>query len=297
MSDVALRFGARDDGLNAQFIKTGKDLDALQGRVTRASTAISASFGTIATAAAAIGFGKLIGDALEFADQLEAATARTGISVEGLQKLQLVAKTTSGDLGTITAAISRMQVQLSSVGEGSADAEKALARLHIPIGDFFALKPDEQFEKVAVAIANIDDPAKRTAAAVGIFGKSGAELLPVLISTGAELEKVSAQLVDMGGAVSKDAIDKVDDLPGECVDLVEDGGVGVATQINAVGSRLRFLYQQRIELFLIDLQGKVFFLLCLNEERIIASERDLALSFRSVDKRRSFELLRDGEWR
>lgn len=212
MSDVALRFGARDDGLNAQFLKTGKDLDTLQGKVSKAGAGISASFGKIAAAAATIGFAKLVGDALQFADQLEAATARTGISVEGLQKLQFTASQTSGDLGTLTAAVSRMQVKLAEVGEGSAEAEKALARLQIPIGSFVGLRPDQQFEKVAVAISKISDPAQRTAAAIGLFGKGGAELLPVLVSTGTELEKVTAQFEAIGGPVTTATIGKVDDI-------------------------------------------------------------------------------------
>lgn len=235
MSDVALRFGARDDGLNAQFNKTGKDLDALKSRVAGASVAISAGFGKIAAAAAAIGLGKLVGDAVEFADQLDAASTRTGVSVEGLQRLQFTANQTSGDLGSLTAAVGRMQVQLNAAGEGSGEAAKALARLHIPVNDFVALKPEEQFEKVAVAISRLVDPAERTAAAVGLFGRSGAELLPVLVSTGTELGKVTAQFEGIGGAVSADAIGKVDDL-GDSFSALKLGVTSLSTELVSVFS-------------------------------------------------------------
>lgn len=212
MSDVALRFGAKDDGLDAQFRRVNKSLDDLQGRTSKASSAISSSFTKIGAAVAAIGFTALVRQALEFADELEKASARTGIAVEGLQKLQFIANQTSGDIGTITNAISRMQVQLAAVDEGSTDATKALARLQIPIGQFVGLAPDQQFQKVAVAIANIQDPAQRTAAAVGLFGKSGAELLPVLVSTGLELDKVTAQFEAIGGPVSQKTVDQVDEI-------------------------------------------------------------------------------------
>jgi hypothetical protein len=123
-----------------------------------------------------------------------------------------------------------MQVQLAKVGEGSDEAGKALARLNIPTNDFIGLKPDEQFEKVAVAISNITDPAERTAAAVGLFGKSGAELLPVLVSTGTELAKVSAQFEGIGGAVSADAIGKVDDL-GDSFAALKLGVTSLTTEL------------------------------------------------------------------
>lgn len=212
MSDVALRFGARDDGLDAQFKKMGAQLDALQARVSKTGSAISASFRNIGAAAAAVAFGKLIGDALEFADQLEAANVRTGISIEGLQRLQFIATQTSGNLDTLTAAVGKMQLQLSKAGDGVEDAQKALLKLQIPLSEFSGLKPDEQFERVAVAIAKIQDPTARAAAAQGLFGKSYQENLPVLISTGTELEKLSVQFDAIGGPVSKEAIDKVDDL-------------------------------------------------------------------------------------
>ena len=233
MSDVALRFGARDDGLNAQFARMSRDLDTLQGKVSKTSSAIGASFRTIGAAAAAIGLGKLVGDSIQFADELQKASGRTGIAVEGLQRLQFIAAQTSGDIGSITSAINRMQNQLTLAGEGSDSAAKALARLQIPVSQFSALRPDEQFNRVAVAISQIPVPAERTAAAIGLFGRSGAELLPVLVSTGTELEKVSVQFDSIGGPVSEQAISKVDDL-GDAFGRLKIATTNLSTELLAL---------------------------------------------------------------
>jgi hypothetical protein len=47
------------------------------------------------------------------------------------------------------------------------------------------LAPEDQFTQVAAAISKIENPAQRSAAAMAIFGKSGAELLPLFADGGA----------------------------------------------------------------------------------------------------------------
>lgn len=217
------------------FARTGKDLDALRGKTQKASDDISGHFRKITAAAAVLGLTKLVGDAIEFADQLQKASDRTGIAVEGLQRLQFAAGQAGVDVGTITNAINRMQNQLALVGEGSATATAALTRLRIPINDFIGLKPDEQFNRVAVSIAQMESPSERTAAAIGLFGKSGAELLPVLVSTGKELDKVQAQFDAIGGPVSAGAISRVDEL-GDSFGALKLATVSLSTELLALGS-------------------------------------------------------------
>lgn len=212
MTDVTLRFTGTESGLSAQFARANRSLDDLSRNVARASGAIQTGFKGITAAVAAIGLGRLINESIQFADELTKAAARTGIAVDSLQKLQFVASQADVEFGSLTNAINRLQNTLVLSEEGSDQAAKALARLGVPVEQFIALRSDQQFELVAQTIASIKDPADRTAVAIGLFGKSGAELLPVLVQTGEQLGQVNAQFLAIGGPVTADAIARVDDI-------------------------------------------------------------------------------------
>lgn len=212
MSDVALRFGATDDGLTAQFRRVSRQLDDFDRQSRRVGASVADTFGKLATVVKAVSVGAVVAELLQFADQLTNTAASTGIAVEGLQRLSFIALQTSGDLGSISSAVNRMQKSLVLAGEGSREAAAALDRLGIPLAAFQNLAPDQQFEKVAQAIASISDPAERTTTAIALFGKSGAELLPVLQQTGEALGEVDAKFQAIGGPISAASVDAVDNL-------------------------------------------------------------------------------------
>jgi hypothetical protein len=237
LTEVALRFTGTDSGLSARFAQTNKSLDDLVRNTARVSSAIDTTFKGLAVAAAAVGLGRLINEAIQFADELTKASARTGIAVDNLQRLQFVADQTDVEFGSLVGAVNRLQVQLVAAGEGSKEATAALARLGIPVNEFIGLQPDEQFARVARSIAEIKSPTDRSAAAIGLFGRSGAELLPLLTQTGEELAKVEVQLDGIGGPVSATAIARVDDL-GDSFGRLKLATKSLATELVALAEPL-----------------------------------------------------------
>jgi hypothetical protein len=231
VADVALRFAATDNGLDAQFRRVSGQLANFERESNRVGTAVTNSFARIGTAIAGIAVsGFAIREVLQFADGLTKAAAQTGIAIEGLQRLQFIAGQVGSSTDAITRSIGRLQVTLVSAGEGSAEAAKALERLGIPVQDFISLAPQQQFEKVAKQIAGIKDPADRAATAIGLFGRGGAELLPVLAQTGEQLETIQGQLSGIGGVVSEEAVVAVDDL-GDALGRLKTGTVNLGTEL------------------------------------------------------------------
>jgi len=115
--------------------------------------------------------------ALDAADNLTKLSDRTGIAIEGLQRLQAVAEPSGNSLDQVASAVNQFQKRLS---EGSKDTVSALGEIGLSIGQLRALSPDEQFFAIAKGIQSIKDPAEQTRIAMELFGKSGAELLPTL---------------------------------------------------------------------------------------------------------------------
>lgn len=227
MSDVALRFGAKDDGLSAQFAKTAKQLKDFEEGSNKVSASISASFTTLAKVVGSVSLVKLASEAIEFADQLAKASVQTGISVEALQNLQFISSQTSVSFDSITRAVNMFQRQLV---EGGKAATEALGQLGISIAEIDRMSPDQQFARIAQGISEVEDPAQRTALAMQIFGKSGADLLPILTQTGEQMSELGARFEELGGPVSAEAIQKLDDL-GDSFDALKGSAINLGVEL------------------------------------------------------------------
>ena len=102
-----------------------------------------------------------IGDTAEQVASLKAATDLSGVSLD----------TVAGASVKLTAALAKTDDESKGVGA-------ALAAIGLEIEAFKKLQPAEQMDKVAEALAGFADGAGKTAVAVQLFGKSGAELIP-----------------------------------------------------------------------------------------------------------------------
>ncbi len=106
---------------------------------------------------------------------------RTGIAASRLSELGFAAGMTGTDLDTVEAAIRRMQKSiagLDDIHEGT--SAKAIEELGISMEAIKGQNPADQFERVAGAIAAIEDPTERAAAVMKVFGRSGTALIPMI---------------------------------------------------------------------------------------------------------------------
>jgi len=105
-------------------------------------------------------------------------------------------------------------VTISSAAGGSKEATKALAALGLSVEDLATQTSTQQFQTIASAINSIENPAQRAAAAVAVFGKSGAQLLPTFRELPENLRTANTFLGsfrDGVQGVNPDAIDAIGD--------------------------------------------------------------------------------------
>jgi len=158
--------------------ETGKVGVASQGMVSSFSKfqGLAGTLGLAFSATAVIGFGKAI---LDDADALVKLSDKTGIAIEPLQRLKYAAEQSGNTLENVTTSISMLQQRL---GDGDKSAVAALGKLGLAFDDIRAMSPNQQFETIAREVAKIEDPMRRAAIATDLFGRSGKEILPTLIS-------------------------------------------------------------------------------------------------------------------
>lgn len=145
--------------------------------------------------------GAFVGAGLKFAsvsDTIDKMSIRTGIAVDELQTLTYAAKLSGISFGTLETAIKLMHRNLDNAKAGMGQAAQALATLGIDINEIISLSPVEQFKRLANAISTIPDPGTRAALAMDLFGRSGAELLPLLMIGAAGIDQMGEKLKQLG---------------------------------------------------------------------------------------------------
>lgn len=246
MADIGtlvVKMAAETAQLRAELDKVKKDT-----RDTGLSfNALGISLKQLGGLVGAVSFQQVVSQAIQAASALNDISVQTGISIQALQSLQLAATVSGSSLESVAGAVAKMQNNLISAGEGSAAASAALDKIGLSAQQILSLAPDQQFQQLAVAIANIQDPAGRTAAAIDIFGKSGASLIPTLVEVGTNAEAINEQFSRLGGPASDLAVQKVDEL-GDSFDVLTLSTKSLFIELTSVASgALTFLTKQLTE--------------------------------------------------
>ena len=135
-----------------------------------------------ALAAGAFATGALINGFKEIAqtaDNLAKQSKTLGTSVEALEAWQAAAGLAGVEAAALNTGFRRLQLATKQAADGSALAERAFQQLKIPLDELQDSTPEEQLFMVGNAIASIEEPAKRNAAAIELLGRSGADLIRV----------------------------------------------------------------------------------------------------------------------
>jgi hypothetical protein len=141
-------------------------------------------------------------------EQLGNLADQLGVSFEFIQVLEESASRSGVSVDTLAGSMTRLQKTLAGADEESKSAQAALSRLGISIDELNGLSQEDQITLVGDRISSIEDPAKRTAAAVALFGKSGATLLPFFNNLGPAADDIER----LGGSLSEIDRGRIDDF-------------------------------------------------------------------------------------
>jgi hypothetical protein len=135
-----------------------------------------------------------------------------GISFGELQRLQLAADLSGASSETLAQAFTKAQVTITKASKGGREATAALRSLGLSVDELAGLSSSQQFEAIATAIAGIDNPAQRAAAAVSLFGDSGAKLLPTFQELAGNLQRAEGFFAGFKSQLTGDDAKRVKDI-------------------------------------------------------------------------------------
>lgn len=160
---------------------------------------LAASFGGLAIGTL---FVSQISKAIEFGDEIGKLKTKLGTTAEATSELVAVAKQFDIEIGDLSTSLRKMQVSISEAGSGNKAMLETFTALGLKVADIRRLKPEDQFAAFAEAISSLRDPADRARAATDLFGRSGANLLP-LFEQGAEgIRKARTEVREFGNVLN-----------------------------------------------------------------------------------------------
>jgi len=195
------------------------------------------SFGRTLLAGGAAIAGPIIASVKQFisaGDQLDKMAKRTGVSVEALSELGFAAEQSGAGLEPLEKGVRTMQRTVNDAERGLSTAKDAFDDLGLSIEDLEGLSPEAQFKLIADRLSKIEDPTKRAALAMMIFGRAGTQLLPMLADGAAGIEALQQQARDLGLTISTEAAAdaaKLGDTLNELWRIVKVGAFALGAQL------------------------------------------------------------------
>jgi hypothetical protein len=191
--DAMLRIKADVQGEN-NIRRLGNSMQGLQGRAKNAALGFNslkgavAGFGAVIAGSAIVGgLGAMIKKSVDLGDALGKLSTRTGVAQDALIGMRNAAALSDVSNESLAKSLAKLNVNLVEAVEGNATLQSAFKRLGVDIkgADGQVISTEQAMKRLADRFADMPDGVQKTAAAVAVFGRSGADLIP-LLNGGAE---------------------------------------------------------------------------------------------------------------
>ena len=212
-SDLKIKISAQVADLTEQLNRVKAELKSLGAAGASAGAQADAGLSGLgknaAKAAAAIGVAVgsaayFVKSAIDAADATGILAGKLDITTEALSKLQYAAKLSDVSQQSLESGLHGLTKTLTAALDPASGAAKALDAIGLSAAALLDLPADQQIGVIADALQRVENPALRGGLALKIFGKSGADLLPLIAEGSAGIDRMGGELEDLGGVLSGD---------------------------------------------------------------------------------------------
>jgi hypothetical protein len=237
---LKIRADVQGEGAIASLSRTMGGLNKTAGSVTGGLRGmlggvggVSGALGALAPMVGGVGLAAMAKGAIDAADNMNDLAQKTGVSVEQLSRFQQAANAGGSSIEAVGGAMVKLNRNLATQNKG---ASEALQQLGISATDASGkLKSTDQVMlEVADRFANMPDGAQKSAAAMALFGRSGADLIPMLNGGRDSIQSLTAT---MSGEFAKGADqlnDKLAAIQGKMLELGVKLGTALMPALNVV---------------------------------------------------------------
>lgn len=175
----------------------------------------------------------------ELGEQAVRMAAELGMSAQKVQELGFAAKMVGGDSESMSMSMLRLERNMAEAQDGSSKAAKAFAALGISQQQLKASSPDQVLGLIANAFHGAQDGAAKTAIAMDLMGRGGAQMIP-LLNQGAEGLTKMGLIADATGSV-------LTQFQAEGLEKTAQGITTMKASVEGVGISLVELFKPAID--------------------------------------------------
>ncbi|MEI9917090.1 MAG: hypothetical protein WDN29_16305 [Methylovirgula sp.] len=177
----------------------GKEAGEAFGSITELLPEIAAAMGIAFSVDAVKEWVEGMAEAGETAENV---SHQLGISAAQASQLSAEATLTGTDVQGLTSDFERLQEQLATSQNSTSRSAQALRVLGINAQEFSKSSISNQIEQLSEAFSRFADGPTKTAAAVALLGRSGAQLLPFLDRGKEGFEELNAEIEKFGAGLT-----------------------------------------------------------------------------------------------
>jgi len=197
--DIKARFAEFSDSLK----KIESDTSRMVGGVSKALKGLGSALTLIGGAAV---FGALTRSLTNVAaqfDDLAKKAQGVGVTVEQLSGLRYAADFAGVGVGTLDKGLANLGRRLEEAKDGTGEAVIAFGKLNIDVSKFD--NASDLMKVLADRFKDLPDGARKTAIAMQLFGRAGADLVPLLNSGAAGIREMTEEAEALGLIIGTDA--------------------------------------------------------------------------------------------
>lgn len=181
LGNLTLDLVARVGGFTGALDKAGRDSNKFSKSVTDGFQKMGAAVGVAAVAAAG-SIAYFVKQSIDMAEEANKMAQATGLTVEAFTGLAYAAKLSELDIEQFKGGMTKLNKTLAEAGVGGKEQASIFKALGISVKDASGnlRAGDDVLKDIAEKFAAMPDGVDKSATALKIFGKAGADMIPFL---------------------------------------------------------------------------------------------------------------------
>lgn len=169
-----------------------------------ASSVIANAFAGLAGAFSVGAMAAMVTSSIDAADGLSKLAQRTGETVENLARLQYAGSLADVSNDALATSLKKLAKNMAEAASGTGEVADAFRAIGVSVvaSDGKLRSSGEVLNDVADRFAGYEDSAARSALAQAIFGRSGADLIPLLNAGSQGLKEMGNEASRLGAVIS-----------------------------------------------------------------------------------------------
>lgn len=208
-NETKVIFGASVEGLIAGVKQARQAVESFVEPINDLKAAFAGIGEALIAAFAVEKAAEFVKQMAELGEHLEHVSTMLGIDVDTLGKLNFAAAASGTTTESMNTALERLSVNLQRAQTGTGPAADALRAMGLGAKELTALPLSDALGKIADKFATWKDGANKTALAMELLGRGGAELIPLLDKGAAGIAALGQQADDTSSVISHKVVESL----------------------------------------------------------------------------------------